>query len=72
MEIMPRNFEFVKLKVVLICLLVVVTSRGALIEHHGDLRLIDNGYEGLVISISDQIPEDHCNQVVAGIKVGRS
>lgn len=40
------------------------------IEHHGNLRLVDNGYEGLIISINEQVPEEYCNQVVAGIKVG--
>ncbi|KAK4289063.1 hypothetical protein Pmani_037952 [Petrolisthes manimaculis] len=37
----------------------------------GDLRLVDNGYEGLVVEITDQIPQEHCNHVIHGLKVSR-
>ncbi|CAL4184007.1 unnamed protein product [Meganyctiphanes norvegica] len=34
----------------------------------GDLRLVDNGYEGLVVSISEDLPQQHCNQILHGLK----
>lgn len=36
--------------------------------HPEDLRLVDNGYEGLVVAISDYVPLDHCNRVIHGLK----
>lgn len=39
--------------------------------HPKDLRLINNGYEGLVVSISDTVSEEHCNHVIHGLKVRR-
>ncbi|CAL4115320.1 unnamed protein product [Meganyctiphanes norvegica] len=36
--------------------------------HQGDLRLVDNGYEGLVVAISEDLPHQHCNQILHGIK----
>lgn len=35
------------------------------------LRLVDNGYEGLVVAISDQVPQEHCNNVIHGVKVSK-
>ncbi|XP_064111085.1 calcium-activated chloride channel regulator 2-like [Macrobrachium nipponense] len=35
---------------------------------HGELQLVDNGYEGLLVSISDHVPVEHCNHVVNGLK----
>ncbi|CAL4095825.1 unnamed protein product, partial [Meganyctiphanes norvegica] len=36
---------------------------------HGDeLRVVDHGYEGLVVQIDDVIPEQQCNQVIQGLK----
>ena len=35
----------------------------------GDLRLVNNGYEGLVVTITDDVPQQHCNHVVEGLKV---
>ncbi|XP_076032311.1 LOW QUALITY PROTEIN: calcium-activated chloride channel regulator 4-like [Oratosquilla oratoria] len=32
------------------------------------LRLLDNGYDGLLVTISDQVPQEHCNQIIHGIK----
>lgn len=34
----------------------------------GDLRLVDNGYEGLVVAITDLTPQEHCNEVIHGLK----
>lgn len=34
-----------------------------------DLKLIDNGYEGLVVSISEDVPQDQCKRIVHGLKV---
>ncbi|CAL4177136.1 unnamed protein product, partial [Meganyctiphanes norvegica] len=34
----------------------------------GDLRLVDNGFEGLVVSISEDLPQQHCNQILHGLK----
>ncbi|CAL4067890.1 unnamed protein product, partial [Meganyctiphanes norvegica] len=36
--------------------------------YQGDLRLVDNGYEGLVVAISDKIPQDDCSQILHGLK----
>ncbi|KAK4309870.1 hypothetical protein Pmani_018522 [Petrolisthes manimaculis] len=46
----------------------IVSARGT----RGDLRLVDNGYEGLVVEITDQIPQEHCNHVIHGLKVSKS
>jgi len=34
-----------------------------------ELKLVDNGYEGLVIAISEDIPQDKCRKVINGLKV---
>ncbi|MPC21736.1 hypothetical protein E2C01_014731 [Portunus trituberculatus] len=34
----------------------------------GDLRLVNNGYEGLLVTITDEVPQQHCNHVVQGLK----
>lgn len=39
--------------------------------HPKDLRLVNNGYEGLVVSISDSVSQEHCNHVIHGLKVSR-
>ena len=39
------------------------------IPEHGPLELVDNGYEGLVIAITEDVPQDHCNHVIHGLKV---
>lgn len=33
------------------------------------LRLVHNGYEGLLVGISDTVPQDHCNSIIHGLKV---
>nr|XP_045590148.1 calcium-activated chloride channel regulator 1-like [Procambarus clarkii] len=57
------------------CLLVVVTAvvvvGGAghgVSGHPEDLRLVDNGYEGLVVAITEYVPQEHCNHVIHGLK----
>ena len=37
--------------------------------HPRDLRLFNNGYEGLVVSISDSVSHEDCNHVMHGLKV---
>lgn len=49
-----------------ICL--VASAKGL----QSDLRLVDNGYEGLVVSITDQIPQEHCNHIIHGLKVRKT
>lgn len=46
-----------------ICL--VASAKGL----QSDLRLVDNGYEGLIVSITDQIPQEHCIHIIHGLKV---
>lgn len=62
----PRSW--VGLATVLTCLLMAGSSSGSIDEN---LRLVDNGYEGLVVTISDQISQDHCNHVIHGLQVVR-
>merc|ERR1712106_319064 len=45
------------------CLVQVVLG-----SYQGDLVLVDNGYEGLVVSISDHLPQQHCNQLIHGLR----
>lgn len=33
------------------------------------LKLVDNGYEGLVVAITEDIPQEQCKRVVHGLKV---
>lgn len=49
-----------------ICL--VASAKGL----QSDLRLVDNGYEGLIVSITDQIPQEHCIHIIHGLKVKAS
>lgn len=49
-----------------VLVLSVVSVDGAA---RGDLRLVNNGYEGLVVTITDHVPQQHCNHVVQGLKV---
>ncbi|MPC92660.1 hypothetical protein E2C01_087763 [Portunus trituberculatus] len=39
--------------------------------HPQDLLLVNNGYEGLVVSISDSVSQEHCNHVIHGLKASR-
>ena len=41
----------------------------ATIPEHGSLQLVNNGYEGLVIAIAEDVQQDHCNHVIHGLKV---
>ena len=34
-----------------------------------DLKLSENGYEGLVVSVSEDIPQEQCRRIVTGLKV---
>lgn len=52
----------------LVLVLSVASVEGAA---RGDLRLVNNGYEGLVVTITDHVPQQHCNHVVQGLKVRR-
>lgn len=62
----PRSW--VGLATVLTCLVMAGSSSGSIDER---LRLVDNGYEGLVVTISDQISQDHCNHFIHGLQVVR-
>lgn len=55
-------------RLVTVLVLSVVCVEGA---SRGDLRLVNNGYEGLVVTITDHVPQQHCNHVVQGLKVRR-
>ncbi|CAL4124268.1 unnamed protein product, partial [Meganyctiphanes norvegica] len=49
----------------LVFLLVFLSgSRG----YQDDLVLVDHGYEGLVVAISDKVPQQSCNDVLSGLK----
>ncbi|CAL4162029.1 unnamed protein product [Meganyctiphanes norvegica] len=37
-------------------------------SYRSGLRLVDGGYEGLIVGISDALPQEHCNQVLHGLK----
>lgn len=62
----PRSW--VGAATVAMCLVLAGSSSGSVDR---DLRLVDNGYEGLVVVISDQISQDHCNHVMHGLQVVR-
>ncbi|CAG0916621.1 unnamed protein product [Notodromas monacha] len=32
-------------------------------------RLSGNGYDGVLVSVSDRVPEDQCHQVISNLKV---
>ena len=36
----------------------------------GPLRLSEGGYEGLVVSLSPSLPQEQCNSLAQGLKVG--
>ncbi|CAL4125495.1 unnamed protein product [Meganyctiphanes norvegica] len=36
--------------------------------HQGSLRLVDRGYEGLVVAVNDQIPYTECQSLLQGLK----
>lgn len=48
---------------------VVVACVVAVAGGYEGLRLVNGGYEGLVVAITDHVPQQHCNQVILGIKV---
>ncbi|CAL4185666.1 unnamed protein product, partial [Meganyctiphanes norvegica] len=52
-----------------LCGLLVVLVVDRVSSYQGDLRLVDGGYEGLTVEISDTLPEHHCNQILHGLKV---
>lgn len=56
--------------VVFLTAAVLGTAQGVT-AHPKDLRLVNNGYEGLVVSISDTVSQEHCNHVIHGLKVRR-
>ncbi|KAK7070904.1 hypothetical protein SK128_005677 [Halocaridina rubra] len=35
---------------------------------NGELQLVNNGYEGLVVAISEDVPEEHCNHLIYGLQ----
>ena len=37
--------------------------------YHDDLVVVDHGYESLVASINDKVPQQRCNNVLQGLKV---
>ena len=37
-----------------------------------ELKLQDNGYEGLMVSISEDIPQEQCKRIVNGLKVNKT
>ena len=39
------------------------------LDEHGPLELVDNGYEGLVVTISESVTQDHCNKIINNLKV---
>ncbi|KAK3850959.1 hypothetical protein Pcinc_042361 [Petrolisthes cinctipes] len=47
---------------------VVVACVVAVAGDYEGLRLVEGGYEGLVVAITDHVPQQHCNQVILGIK----
>ncbi|XP_068228180.1 calcium-activated chloride channel regulator 1-like [Palaemon carinicauda] len=46
----------------------VIVLAALLVECQGDLKLVNSGYEGLVVSITNDIPQEHCNQIIHGLK----
>lgn len=57
---------------VVVLLLVGTVLLGLFTPSYGypeELKLVDNGYEGLVVAISDSVPQEHCNHVIHGLKV---
>ncbi|CAL4122962.1 unnamed protein product [Meganyctiphanes norvegica] len=53
--------------VCIIYLFMGVVLAGAVIPP-GDLTLVDHGYEGLVVGITDDVPQEYCNDVLHGLK----
>ena len=41
-------------------------------ESRQHLNLVNNGYNGLVIGISEHVSQDHCNKVIHGIRVSKN
>ncbi|KAK8732368.1 hypothetical protein OTU49_007056 [Cherax quadricarinatus] len=62
-----QKLRMMKRSVVLLVLAVLAASQRVL-AHPEDLRLVDNGYEGLVVAITDYVPQEHCNHVIHGLK----
>lgn len=60
----------VKMMLLLQTLLLLITTTPDLTQAHpDDLRLVNNGYEGLVVSFTEYVPQEHCNDVIHGLKV---
>ena len=49
--------------------LLIFCSILSLSESRQQLKLVENGYNGLVIGISEHVPQEHCNKVIHGIRV---
>ena len=50
---------------------VLADDRMYTVAEHGPLKLTDNGYEELIVGISDSVSQDHCNQIIHSLKVGK-
>ena len=49
----------------LVLVLTVLASGGS-----SSLRLQENGYEGLLIALDEDMPQENCNALVTGLTVG--
>lgn len=56
-----------RMKLVLVAMMVMYVQET--VAFPGDLRLVNNGYDGLIVAISENVPQDHCNHVIHGLKV---
>lgn len=52
-----------------ILVVAVLGATQGVTAHPRDLQLINNAYEGLVVSISNSVSQEHCNHVIHGLKV---
>lgn len=59
-----------RMKLVLVTMMVMYVQEA--VAFPGDLRLVNNGYNGLTVAISENVPHDHCNHVIHGLKVSIS
>ncbi|XP_047468982.1 calcium-activated chloride channel regulator 1-like [Penaeus chinensis] len=55
-----------RMKLVLVTMMVMYVREA--VAFPGDLRLVNNGYDGLTVAISENVPHDHCNHVIHGLK----
>ncbi|KAG7165778.1 Calcium-activated chloride channel regulator 1-like 10, partial [Homarus americanus] len=73
-SLLPEDFLDMKTRVEVVVVVVVVAlaTLVMLLGHvrglDGDLKLVNNGYEGVVVSISDHIQQEHCSHVIHGLK----